>query len=334
MGGSSTGFGFRVGIGYDVHRLVDGRKLILGGERIDHPTGLLGHSDADVLTHAIMSAILGAMAAGSLGDHFPDTDPQYKDVRSIDLLERVRILMEESGYEVENVDTMVICDQPRLGRYIDKIKLNLGEALRVPIECVSVKATSTEGLGFTGTGEGIAAQAVVLLKKPVEIDEADYKDKKIRKTKTRKSELPPPLPKIKPGEYKHVIARTDGASDPNPGPSGIGIVFETPDGIEIGKISEHIGENTNNQTEYKAAIIAATIVKSWGAEKINLVTDSQLMEKQLKGSYKIKNPGILNLYRELMTLLIGFKSWDVKHVGREENEEADRLSKLALKKQG
>ena len=326
--------GFRVGIGYDVHRLVEGRKLILGGERIEHLTGLLGHSDADVLTHAVMSAILGAMVAGSLGDHFPDTDPQYKDIRSIDLLERVRILMEESGYVIDNIDSMVICDQPRLGKYIEKIKLNLADALRVPIECVSVKATSTEGLGFSGTGEGIAAQAVVLLRKPVDDDEAKNREKKSVRKKTEKRKLPPPLPDVKPGEYKHVVARTDGASDPNPGPSGIGIVFETDEGVEIGRLSEHIGKNTNNQAEYKAAIRAATIAKGWGVEKIRLVTDSQLLEKQLKGSYKVKNPGILNLYQELMVLLMGFKKWEVRHVGREENTEADMLSKLALKKRG
>ena len=331
---SSRDSGFRVGIGYDVHRLVKDRDLILGGEKIKHPTGLLGHSDADVLTHAVMSAILGAMAAGSLGDHFPDTDPQYKNIRSTDLLERVRILMEESGYAVENLDTMVICDKPRLGNYIEKIRMNLADALRVPIGRVSVKATSTEGLGFTGTGEGIAAQAVVLLKNPEFLDEANDKTKSTRKTRTSKVEFPPPLPKVKRGEYKIIVARTDGASDPNPGPSGIGIIFETPSGEEIGRLAENIGKATNNQAEYIAAIRAAETAKKWGVERLKLVTDSQLMAKQLKREYKVKNPGILNLYQELMMLLMEFKSWEVQHVGREENAEADKLSKIALKKRG
>ena len=324
---------FRVGIGFDVHRLVKDRKLVLGGEKIDFEKGLLGHSDADVLTHAVMSAILGAMAAGSLGDHFPDTDPQYKDIRSIDLLERVRIMMEEGGYALENLDTMVICDYPRLAPHVENIRLNLSEALRVPIECVSVKATSTEGLGFTGIGEGIAAQAVCLLRLPDEDDKKPAKSaKRAVRTKKEKPKMPPPLPKIRKGEMLNCVARVDGATDGNPGPSGIGIVFETPDGAAIGRLSEHIGKKTNNQAEYLAAIRAATICRDWGVRKLLLVTDSQLMAKQVDGSYKVKNPGILKLHKELKGILDGFEKWRVKHVRREQNKEADTLSRLSLKK--
>lgn len=332
MNDRPQGTGNRIGIGFDVHRLVDDRDLILGGEKIDHPTGLLGHSDADVLTHAIMSAILGAMALGSLGDHFPDSDPQFKDIRSIDLLERVRILMEESGYVTENVDSMVICDQPRLGKYIEKIRMNLADALRVPMERVSVKATSTEGLGYTGTGEGIAAQAVVLLQIPEDESQANKKKTSGKKKKKSSDELPPPLPDVKPGEFKAVIARTDGATEGNPGPSGIGIIFETPSGLEIGRLAEAVGDRTNNQAEYLAAIRAAEIAKKWGVERLELVTDSQLLERQLKGQYKVKNPGIAELYMKLKHLLVEFKGWKVRHVGRDDNQEADRMSKIALKK--
>jgi 2-C-methyl-D-erythritol 2,4-cyclodiphosphate synthase len=335
MGEISQITGYRIGFGFDAHRLAKGRNLILGGEKIEHPTGLLGHSDADVLTHAVMSAILGAMAAGSLGDHFPDTDPQYKDIRSIDLLERVRIVMEESGYTVENIDSMAVCDKPRLGGYVDKIRMNLAEALRIPIDRVSVKATSTEGLGYTGTGEGIAAHAVALLKIVCEDEKAQKRSGKsgVKSDRSKKYDVPP-LPKIKPGEYKSIIARVDGASDGNPGPSGIGIVFETPSKIEIGKLSEKAGENTSNQAEYLAAVRAVKIAKEWGVERITVITDSQLMERQVNGSYKVKNPGILNLYQELMILLMGFKGWQMQHVGRDENMEADKLSKIALKKRG
>jgi len=321
---------YRVGIGYDVHKLVKGRKLILGGEKIDHPTGLLGHSDADVLTHAIMSALLGAMAAGSLGDHFPDNDPQYKDIKSIDLLERVRIIMEECGYILENLDSMVICDQPRLGKHIENIRLNLSVALRVPIECVSVKATSTEGLGYTGTGEGIAAQAICLLKIPGE-EPDEVKAKKKSTTKNKKVKAPPPLPEIRPGEITGAIAWVDGAVKGNPGPSGLGILFEKPDGSEIGQLALKGGELTNNQAEYSAMIEALRTLEKWGVERIKIYTDSELMAKQINGRYRVKNPGIKKLYREVMDLLGGFEKWQVKHVPREENTEADRLSKLALK---
>ena len=332
---SRTGPGnaaWRVGIGYDVHRLVEGRKLVLGGVKIAHPTGLLGHSDADVLTHAVMSALLGAMSAGSLGDHFPDSDPQYKNISSIDLLDRVRIVMEEGGWEPENVDCMVICDAPRLAAHIELMRMNLSEALRVPIECVSVKATSTEGLGYTGTGEGIAAQAICLLKMPGEETEKPAKDKRKSGKPKKKLQMPPPLPTIRPGELEGCVAQIDGASAGNPGPSGIGIVFKNPAGHVIGKLAEAIGERTNNQAEYLAAIRAAEICGEWGVRKLYILTDSELLSKQIGGSYRVKNPGILKLYKRLSEILSGFEKWKVKHVSRVENEEADRLSKAALKK--
>jgi 2-C-methyl-D-erythritol 2,4-cyclodiphosphate synthase len=325
---------FRVGIGYDVHRLVEGRKLILGGLKIDHPTGLLGHSDADVLTHAVMSALLGAMAAGSLGDHFPDTDPQYKGIKSIDLLERVRILMEEAGYQLGNLDVMVVCDSPRLSSHIPDIRMNLSEALRVPIERVSVKATSTEGLGYTGTGEGIAAEAICLLYRP-EVETVERRRKTgetpvaAKKKETKRIE---PLPEIRPGELKGCIARIDGASHGNPGPASLGILFQTSKGETIGELAEELGKKTNNEAEYLAAIKAVEVCKKWGVEKLLLVTDSDLLARQLNGSYKVKHPRILKLYLELTGLLRGFKVWRIDKVPREENTEADRLAQLALKK--
>jgi 2-C-methyl-D-erythritol 2,4-cyclodiphosphate synthase len=331
-----SGIPFRIGIGYDVHKLVEGRKLVLGGVKIAHPTGLLGHSDADVLTHAVMSSLLGAMAAGSLGDHFPDTDPAYKDISSIDLLERVRIMMEEGGYSLGNLDVMVICDYPRLSPHIERIRMNLSDALRVPIGVISVKATSTEGLGFTGTGEGIAAQAVSLLYQP-EPEGAEPSRK--RRSATQKNEKsrreprqPKPLPKIEPGKLEGCVARIDGASAGNPGPAGIGIVFETSKGKVIGELAEAVGEKTNNEAEYMAALRAAGVCREWGVKKLLLLTDSELLAKQLNGSYKVKSDRILKLCLELRGLLSGFKVWRVKHVRRSENEEADRLSKLALKK--
>ena len=153
----------RVGMGYDVHKLVEGRDLILGGVKIPHTLGLLGHSDADVLLHAIMDALLGAAALGDIGKHFPDTDPQYKGISSIRLLEHVAKLIEEKGYIVENIDATIIAQKPKMRPYIEEMEKNIATALHIDVSQVNVKATTEEGLGFTGSGEGISSQAITLL---------------------------------------------------------------------------------------------------------------------------------------------------------------------------
>ena len=153
----------RVGMGYDVHRLTVGRKLIMGGVEIPYEKGLLGHSDADVLVHAVMDALLGAAALGDIGKHFPDTDPEYEGVSSIRLLEYVGRILEENGYVIENIDATIIAQRPKMRPYIDQMRENMAEALGIETNQVSVKATTEEGLGFTGTGEGISSQAVCLL---------------------------------------------------------------------------------------------------------------------------------------------------------------------------
>lgn len=153
----------RVGIGYDVHRLVEGRKLILGGVEVPHELGLLGHSDADVLVHAIMDALLGAAALGDIGKHFPDTDPQYAGISSMKLLKAVRGKLEESGYVIENIDATVVAQRPKLRPYIEQMEQNVADTLGIAKEQVNIKATTEEGLGFTGRKEGIAAQAVCSL---------------------------------------------------------------------------------------------------------------------------------------------------------------------------
>ena len=154
----------RIGMGYDVHRLVEGRELVLGGVTIDYEKGLLGHSDADVLLHAIMDALLGAAALGDIGKHFPDTDPAYKGISSIRLLEHVKELIRSEGYEVENVDATIIAQQPKMRPHIDAMRENIARSLGVELSRISVKATTEEGLGFTGSGEGISSQAICLLR--------------------------------------------------------------------------------------------------------------------------------------------------------------------------
>lgn len=154
---------FRTGIGYDVHQLVEGRALIIGGVRIPYSKGLLGHSDADVLVHAIEDALLGALALGDIGKLFPDTDPQYKDADSVKMLQYVVSLLQREGYAVGNVDSVVMAEAPKLAPYIPAMRAVLAEALHVSIDAVSIKATTTEHLGFVGRKEGVAATATVLL---------------------------------------------------------------------------------------------------------------------------------------------------------------------------
>ena len=155
----------RIGHGYDVHRLVPDRRLVLGGVEIPFERGLLGHSDADVRTHAVMDALLGAAALGDIGQHFPDHDPAYAGADSLVLLDQVTVLLAERGWRVGNVDATVIVQRPKLASYIPQMRANLARRMGVELEQVNVKATTEEGLGFTGGGEGIAAHAVVLLEK-------------------------------------------------------------------------------------------------------------------------------------------------------------------------
>ena len=151
----------RVGTGYDVHRLVEGRKLIIGGIEINYEKGLLGHSDADVLIHAIMDALLGAAALGDIGKHFSDTDDIYKGISSIKLLENVANILKSKNYRVNNIDSTIVAQKPRMAPYIDEMRANISNALNIDVDFVSVKATTEEGLGFTGMGEGIASMAIV-----------------------------------------------------------------------------------------------------------------------------------------------------------------------------
>lgn len=153
----------RVGIGYDVHKLIEGRKLILGGVDIPFEKGLLGHSDADVLLHAISDALLGAASLGDIGRHFPDNDPSYKDIDSMILLKKVAGLLNDNGYEISNIDATVVCQRPKLAPYIDRMRKNISEALGLDADDINIKATTTEAMGFEGRGEGISSHAVCLI---------------------------------------------------------------------------------------------------------------------------------------------------------------------------
>ena len=158
-----------IGMGYDVHRLVQGRDLIIGGVKIPYEKGLLGHSDADVLLHAIMDALLGAAALGDIGKHFPDTDPKYKGADSLALMREVGKMLDENRFLIENIDATIIAQAPKMRPHIDEMRQNIADALGIEISQVNVKATTEEGLGFTGSGEGISSQAICLLTSPIEL---------------------------------------------------------------------------------------------------------------------------------------------------------------------
>ncbi|MBR0146589.1 MAG: 2-C-methyl-D-erythritol 2,4-cyclodiphosphate synthase [Eubacterium sp.] len=163
----------RIGMGYDVHRLVEGRDLILGGVKIEHTMGLLGHSDADCLTHAVMDALLGAAAMGDIGKHFPDTDPAYEGADSMKLLAEVVRLLDREGYIIGNVDATIIAQKPKMAPHIPEMRRRLAEVMQITEDRINVKATTEEGLGFTGTEEGIACQAICLLET---VDNYMYQD--------------------------------------------------------------------------------------------------------------------------------------------------------------
>lgn len=153
----------KIGMGYDVHKLVEDRDLILGGVNIPYEKGLLGHSDADVLVHAIMDAILGALGKGDIGKHFPDTDAQYKSISSLKLLEEVKELLIQEGYEIVNIDSTIIAQRPKMEPYLDEMKVNIADVLEIDPNNINIKATTEEGLGFTGSGLGISSQAICLI---------------------------------------------------------------------------------------------------------------------------------------------------------------------------
>lgn len=166
----------RIGTGYDVHRLTEGRDLIMGGVKIPHEKGLLGHSDADVLLHAIMDALLGAAALGDIGKHFPDSDSAYKGISSLLLLKKTGELLTKEGYLIENIDSTIIAQAPKMRPHIDKMRENIAAALEIDVSQVNVKATTEEGLGFTGSKEGISAQAVCILTSPFDLTAAQVLD--------------------------------------------------------------------------------------------------------------------------------------------------------------
>jgi 2-C-methyl-D-erythritol 2,4-cyclodiphosphate synthase len=331
----------RIGHGFDVHKLVKGRKLILGGVEIPFDKGLEGHSDADVLIHAIIDAILGAIGAEDIGTHFPDTDPAYKDISSMILLGKTAEILGESKYHLGNIDALLHADKPKVKDFIPRMRKNIASVLECREERVNIKATTWEGLGFVGRMEGMAASAVCLVYPDVwdeESDDAPFgtghlfteDDPPMGVQSTLELEIP-----LKPGKINKgnaFLVNIDGASRGNPGPAGVGIVIRDPDGLVLAEVSEAIGEATNNVAEYMALLRALDECKLLKAQEIILRTDSQLLARQLNGRYKVRNEGLRPIFNKAIKLLRGFKAFTVVEIPRKDNAEADALAKAATKK--
>ena len=335
----------RIGHGFDVHKLESGRKLILGGVEIPYEKGLAGHSDADVILHAVVDAVLGALGKGDIGTHFPDSDPANKDLDSMKFLEKAVDLMHEAGLHLVNIDVTLHADKPKVKDYLPEMRENIARKFECNPQRVNVKATTWEGLGFTGRGEGMAASAVCLLfPDALEEDEmmfpfgtghlygdADFeegkdsssesKDKGVRISLTRKVD-----------KEKAFVANIDGASKGNPGPASVGVVIRDHEGVVLAELSEKIGEATNNEAEYRSLIRALEECSFLKAEQVLVRTDSDLLLKQVSGKYKVKKEHLKKLFEEVAVAASGFAAFDMTRIPREDNKEADDLANAALRK--
>lgn len=327
---------FRIGHGFDVHPFKQGRKLILGGVDFDCDPGLDGHSDADVVIHAVMDAILGALGEGDIGLHFPPSDMQYKNISSRKLLRTISSMLSESEYSICNIDTTVHAEKPKIAPRIMEMRVNIAEDLDCPPDRVNIKATTWEGLGYIGRCEGIAADAVVLLKRENSFNEEKSinAEKSISKKKhnlssSGLSNLDEPVEK-KVKTKGSITIYTDGAAKGNPGPAGAGAVITDSNGNVISEISMFLGNMTNNQAEYQALILALKEVASMRPEKLIIRSDSQLMVKQLMGEYKVKNLELFNLFSLVQQQLRMIASWYAEFIPRENNTHADRLANEAI----
>ena len=321
-----------IGHGFDVHPFKKNRNLVLGGVTIEHEFGLDGHSDADVVIHALIDAILGALGEGDIGRHFPDNNPDYKNISSRKLLIKVSGMMKNSGYAVSNADITIHAEAPKLADYMVEMRGNIADDLNCPDNRINIKATTWEKLGFVGRGEGIAADAVVML---VSTDSKPNDDK---------TEITQRKPAAKPVQLVDddtpietrvktkgtLTIYTDGASRGNPGLSAAGAVILDSSGNTLKEISMFLGTMTNNQAEYQALILALKEAVSLRPERLVIRMDSQLIVRQISGEYKVKDAKLKPLFALVIQQLKFLKSWDIEHIPREQNIRADTLANEAL----
>lgn len=329
---------YRIGHGFDVHPFKSGAELVLGGVNIKYKKGLVGHSDADVVIHAVIDSILGAMADGDIGSHFPDTDPQYKGISSRELLGRIRQLMVKREFDIVNLDITIHAEQPKLAEYKDQMRDNLAEDLDTEVGRINVKATTWEKLGYVGREEGMACDAVVLLISSSNDDEVSTGNA----TAKEKTSKPHQIALLFEGDEKierrvktkgGLVIYTDGASQGNPGPSGAGAVILDSKGNTLKEIQMYLGELTNNQAEYQALILALKEAASLRPENLLIKMDSELVVRQILGRYKVKDQKLLSLYNIVMQQLKLFPDWEIEHIPREQNQRADKLAGKAASRE-
>jgi 2-C-methyl-D-erythritol 2,4-cyclodiphosphate synthase len=337
----------RTGIGTDVHAFVCDRKLIIGGVHIPYDRGLAGHSDADVLVHSIIDAILGACGLGDIGSHFPDNDSSYKNADSLMLLKRISDLASTAGFRIEYIDSIIIAQKPRMSEYVDDMKRNIAESIGIDANDVSVKAKTTEFLGFVGREEGIAAVSIATVEKL----KSDPRNK--QKTEMHKSESSSDVIETanvfthSPGSdiadsqlapmlnnLDKMVCYTDGSSLGNPGPAGCSVVICDGTGEPLVSFKWNIGRNTNNIAEYTAILELLSWLDglSLHQKDIEIRSDSELVIKQLSGMYKVKSELLRPVWLEASRLVAGFGTLKLVHVEREYNRLADKLAREASAK--
>lgn len=359
--------GMRIGCGIDLHRLYSdpGRPLMLGGVEIPGDLALEGHSDADCILHALTDAILGALALGDIGEYFPNTDPQWKNVPSERFLERAVAEMRLRHYTIANVDIVVLAEVPKLSPHKPAIRAKLAELLNVQPDQVGLKATTLEKLGALGRGEGILAQAVVLLApapppplltKPAGVQlslepspeppEAVVPAAKLREVvardlaskpaparkATKASKAPAKTAGAVDGTPGKRVLRvwTDGASRGNPGHASIGVVLKDEAGNVLHEGKLYLGQATNNVAEYRALIYGLQVAIPFDPDRLEVYADSELMIKQMRGEYRVKNPELEKLYYQAQLAARELREVKYTHVRRELNKEADALANQAL----
>ncbi|MEP0815319.1 MAG: 2-C-methyl-D-erythritol 2,4-cyclodiphosphate synthase [bacterium] len=333
----------RTGIGYDAHRFDQARKLVLGGVEIPGHPGLAGHSDADVLAHAIADALLGACGLDDIGTHFPDTSPDWLGISSLVILAKVAELAERNGFAVSNVDSTIVAESPRLCEYYTEMRRNIATALDISPSQVNVKATTTEKMGFAGRKEGIAAYAVAtvvstaLSQKNMSVEDGSREKLvfpgTIYKNPPRNEPNAPEIAKML-SRLPEAIFNTDGATSGNPGPSGCAIILSLPDGEPVCGFSWHIGRATNNVAEYTAVLELLRWLDGLAGNKgrIRIRMDSELVQRQLAGKYKVKSPELQPYWAEASEILARMPEVSLDYIPRGQNAFADHLARSAARK--
>ncbi len=330
---------YRSGLGYDIHPTDPSRPLILGGVEVPSEFGLAGHSDADVLTHAIIDALLGAAGLGDIGQHFPDTDPAYRGISSLRLLEQVMGMLREGGARVVNVDALIVAEQPKLWPHFPTMKRSLAEVLGIEQERINLKATTNEGFDSIGRSEAIACFATCTIalaeERPWGGKEKPWRERLTRaKDLLERNELEREADLLILREAGRLIVKVDGGSKGNPGPAAAAAVISDPEGLAEYPLTRFLGEMTNNQAEYEAVILALSFLIEQGLSDrpVELYVDSELVARQLLGKYRVRDKKLIPRWQRARELMEKFAKLTLAHIPRTENRLADELVRVTIRR--